>query len=181
MRNAKFREPRLPVARAGAGFASTVIGKRQETQRQVIVSLTPYNASMQLIDTHLHLDEEGVSPGPGRGRDPSSAAGVAAMISIGVTAATERAAVALAQSPCDGLRRRRHSGRNYVSQAAPGTWEIIPRAWPRSPKAGGDRRNGPGRYWDHAPFEMQVEFFGQTSGYWPGGLICRVVVHCREA
>jgi TatD DNase family protein len=133
---------------------------------------------MQFIDTHLHLDEEAFRPDRDEVVARASAAGVDTMITIGITAATSRAAVALAQAH-PAVSAAVAIQPNYVSQAAPGDWEII-EGLATQPKVVAIGETGLDRYWDHAPFEMQVEFFDKHLEL-ARRLNLPFIVHCREA
>ena len=133
---------------------------------------------MQLIDTHLHLDEEAFRPDRDEVVARAAAAGVETMISIGITVATSRAALELAQT-YPGVYAAVAIQPNYVSQAAPGDWEIIQELATR-PKVVAVGETGLDRYWDHAPFEMQVEFFDKHVEL-ARRLNLPFIVHCREA
>jgi TatD DNase family protein len=133
---------------------------------------------MPLIDTHLHLDEEAFRPDRDEVVARASAAGVDQMITIGITAATSRAAVALAQAHPTVFAAVAIQP-NYVSQAAPGDWEIIEEL-ATQPKIVAIGETGLDRYWDHAPFDMQVEFFDRHLEL-ARRLELPFIVHCREA
>jgi TatD DNase family protein len=134
--------------------------------------------AMQLVDTHLHLDEEAFRPDRDEVVARASAAGVTTMISIGITAATSRAAVALAQAHPEVYAAVAIQP-NYVSQAAPGDWEII-QELATLPKVVAIGETGLDRYWDHAPFDTQVEFFDKHLEL-ARQLSLPFIVHCREA
>ncbi|HET6329065.1 MAG TPA: TatD family hydrolase [Planctomycetaceae bacterium] len=133
---------------------------------------------MQLIDTHLHLDEEAFRPDRDEVVARAAAAGVGTMISIGITVATSRAAVALARTYPDVYAAVAIQP-NYVSQAAPGDWEIIQELATQS-KVVAVGETGLDRYWDHAPFDLQVEFFDKHLEL-AQRLNLPFIVHCREA
>jgi len=133
---------------------------------------------MKLIDTHAHLDEEAFRPDRDEVIARAGVAGLEAIVTIGTTAATSRAAVEIAQShslvyAAVGIQP------NYVSQALPGDWEIIEEL-ARRPKVVAIGETGLDRYWDHAPFDLQTEYFSRHIE-----LARRVglpfVVHCRDA
>jgi TatD DNase family protein len=134
--------------------------------------------AMQLIDTHLHLDEEAFRPDRDEVVARAVAAGVATMISIGITAATSRAAVSLAAT-YPTVYAAVAIQPNYVSQAAPGDWEIIEEL-STQPKVVAIGETGLDRYWDHAPFDVQVEFFDKHLEL-ARRLDLPFIVHCREA
>jgi TatD DNase family protein len=133
---------------------------------------------MQLIDTHLHLDEEAFRPDRDEVVARAAAAGVGPMISIGITVATSRAAVSLAQT-YPAVYAAVAIQPNYVSQAAPGDWEII-QELATQPKVVAVGETGLDRYWDHAPFDLQVEFFDKHLEL-ARRLNLPFIVHCREA
>jgi TatD DNase family protein len=133
---------------------------------------------MQLIDTHLHLDEEAFRPDRDEVLARAAAAGVNTLISIGITVVTSRAAIALAQE-YPAVYAAVAIQPNYVSQAAPGDWEII-QELATQPKVVAVGETGLDRYWDHAPFDLQVEFFDKHLEL-ARRLNLPFIVHCREA
>jgi TatD DNase family protein len=133
---------------------------------------------MPLIDTHLHLDEEAFRPDREEVIARALAAGVETMITIGISAPTSRAAVELAQTH-PPLFAAVAIQPNYVSQAAPGDWEVIEELATR-PKVVAVGETGLDRYWDHAPFDLQVEFFDKHLEL-ARRLNLPFIVHCREA
>ena len=133
---------------------------------------------MRLIDTHAHLDEESFDVDRAETIARAAEAGVVTVVTIGTTAPTSRRAVELAEAhrllvAAVGIQP------NYVSQAKPGDWETIEElaVHPRVVAIG---ETGLDRYWDHAPFDQQIEYFQRHIS-----LARRVqkpfVVHCREA
>jgi TatD DNase family protein len=133
---------------------------------------------MKLIDTHAHLDEEAFRPDRadviGRARET----GLEHVVTIGTTAASSRLAVEIAQAnplvyAAVGIQP------NYVSEAAPDDWDIIAELVTQ-PKVVAIGETGLDRYWDKAPFDLQVEYFARHMA------LARkhdlpFVVHCREA
>ena len=93
-----------------------------------------------VIDTHVHLDEEAFRPDRDDVVARAAAAGVANMITIGISATTGRAAVEIAQS-CPAVYAAVAIQPNYVSQAAPGDWDVI-RELATQPKAEEDELAG---------------------------------------
>ena len=100
------------------------------------------------------------------------------IVTIGTTAASSREAVEIAQAnplvhAAVGIQP------NYVSEAAPGDWEVIEEL-AAQPKVVAIGETGLDRYWDHAPFDLQAEYFAKHID-----LARRhnlpFVVHCREA
>lgn len=135
---------------------------------------------MQLIDTHCHLDEEAFDVDRPEVVTRALEAGVVRMLTIGTTAATSRQAVALAdQFPnvfaVVGIQP------NYAAQAAPGDWEtIVSLAGSEAHKVVGIGETGLDRYWDYAPFDIQVEYFRRHLDL-ARSYDLPFVVHCREA
>jgi TatD DNase family protein len=133
---------------------------------------------MNLIDTHVHLDEEAFRPDRDEVVARAATAGVVSMITIGISAATSRAAVELAQS-CPSVYAAVAIQPNYVSQAAPGDWDLI-QELATQPKVVAVGETGLDRYWDYAPFDLQVEFFDKHLEL-AKRLDLPFIVHCREA
>jgi TatD DNase family protein len=131
-----------------------------------------------MIDTHAHLDEEAFDVDRNDVVARAQSAGVAAIITIGTTAATSRRAVEIAaQFPtvfaAVGIQP------NYVSQALAEDWETIEQL-ARQPRVVAIGETGLDRYWDYAPFDVQVDYFQRHLGLArETGL--PFVVHCREA
>ncbi len=131
-----------------------------------------------LIDTHAHLDEQAFDVDRdeviARARD----AGVEQILTIGITAATSRAAVDLAETHEDvfavvGIQP------NYVSQMQPDDWAAI-EDLAVHPRVVGIGETGLDRYWDYAPIELQQEYFDHHLEL-SRRLGKPFVVHCREA
>jgi len=133
---------------------------------------------MQLIDTHAHLDEEAFDVDRVEVVDRALAEGLTAIVTIGTTADSSRRAVAIAQQfpavyAAVGIQP------NYVSQAHDSDWETIEEL-AGEPKVVAIGETGLDRYWDYAPFELQVDYFRRHIG------LARqrdlpFVVHCRDA
>lgn len=112
---------------------------------------------VQLVDTHCHLDDDQFD----RCRDEvvarAAAAGVFRLMTIGISVATSRSAVRLAAEH-DSVYAAVGIQPNYVAEAAPGDWdEIVALAGAPKVKALGE--TGLDRYWQHAPWELQQDFF----------------------
>ena len=134
--------------------------------------------SPRLIDTHAHLDEDAFTGDVADVIARAVDAGVETILTIGITAATSRSAVAIAQTYREvfavvGIQP------NYAAEVQPGDWETIEQL------AGEDRVVGIGetgldRYWDFAPIDAQVDYFRRHLD-----LSRRIgkpfVVHCRDA
>jgi TatD DNase family protein len=110
-----------------------------------------------LFDTHCHLDDdrfEGI-------RDEVIAravtAGVTQILTVGVTAATSRRSVELAGRYPE-LRAAVGIQPNYVAEVAADEWDqIVQLADQDGVVALGE--TGLDRYWDHAPFSLQQDYF----------------------
>jgi TatD DNase family protein len=112
---------------------------------------------MELIDTHAHLDQEDFDADRADVIARAHAAGVAAIIAIGTTTASSAAAVALAgQFP--GVFAAVGIQPNYCAQVEPGDWERIVEL-AKAPGVVAIGETGLDRYWDHAPFALQQEYF----------------------
>lgn len=134
--------------------------------------------TIELIDTHAHLDEEAFRNDSGEVIERALEAGVVAIITIGTTAQSSRLAAELAEKyepvyAAVGIQP------NYVAEARPGDWEVIEQLSHKA-KVVAIGETGLDRYWDHAPFELQEEYFTRHID------LARerdlpFVVHCREA
>lgn len=134
--------------------------------------------SVELIDTHCHLDADAFSQDRDGILERAAGAGVVRMLTIGIDAATSAAAVQLAEqhaavSAVVGIQP------NYVHEVKPDDWETVV-AMLDHPSVVGIGETGLDRYWDYAPLDTQVEYFhrhiqlSKKSGL-------PFVVHCREA
>jgi TatD DNase family protein len=139
---------------------------------------TANSTPFPLIDTHLHLDEEAFDADRDEVVGRALAAGIVRMVTIGTTAETSRRAVEIAgQYPAVfaavGIQP------NYAAQAKAGDWDVIERlaAEPRVVAIG---ETGLDRYWDYAPFDVQIDYFQRHLAL-AQRLGKPFVVHCREA
>lgn len=133
---------------------------------------------MELIDTHCHLDEDAYMYDRAEVVERAVESGVAAIVTIGTTAASSRLAVEIAQElprvyAVVGIQP------NYVAEAAAGDWGVIEEL-AGSPRVAGIGETGLDRYWDHAPLELQREFFDRHIEL-ARRLDLPFIVHCREA
>ena len=105
-------------------------------------------------------------------------AGLESIVTIGTTADSSREAVAIARDnptvyAAVGIQP------NYVSQAQPDDWQAIEEL-AAQPKVVAIGETGLDRYWDHAPFDLQTDYFVRHID-----LARRrnlpFVVHCRDA
>jgi TatD DNase family protein len=131
-----------------------------------------------LFDTHTHLDQPEFDADRDdvvrRARDE---AGVACILSVGITAESSRAACALA-ARYDGLYAAVGIQPNYAAQAAAGDWDRV-LALLGTPGVVALGETGLDRYWDYTPFEVQQDYFdrhlrlAQQTGL-------PVVIHTRD-
>jgi TatD DNase family protein len=133
---------------------------------------------MPLIDTHCHLDEARFDADRDEVVQRAIDAGLEAVLTIGITAETSRAAVELAER-YDVVHAVVGIQPNYVAEIKPGDWECI-QELAAAPKVVGIGETGLDRYWDYAPIELQAEYFTRHID------LARerdlpFVVHCREA
>ena len=133
---------------------------------------------MPLIDTHTHLQEDGFAGDLSETLARAADAGVTRMLVVGIDRATSEAAVALSEEHA-GLFAVVGVQPNYVHQTAPDDRDRV-RELARHPRAVAVGETGLDHYWDHAPHDLQEEWFR-----WHLELAREVgkpfVVHCREA
>ena len=131
-----------------------------------------------LIDTHAHLDEQAFDADRDEVLARAEQAGVEAILTIGITAETSRAAVALAEQ-YDEVFAVVGIQPNYASQIQPGDWETIVElaAHPQVVAVG---ETGLDRYWDYAPIDEQREWFDRHLDL-AREVDKPFVVHCRDA
>ncbi|MCP4192939.1 MAG: TatD family hydrolase [Planctomycetaceae bacterium] len=112
---------------------------------------------MHLFDTHSHLDDEQFVPNLDAVIQRATEVGVRHLVAVGTTAESSLQCVQLAaQHPtvhaAVGIQP------NYCSEAQPDDWQtIVELAQREGVVAIGE--TGLDRYWDHAPFELQQDYF----------------------
>lgn len=113
--------------------------------------------SLQLIDSHAHLDQDEFAADLTDVLQRAAAAGVTGIVSIGVTAASSAATVALAQmQPLVWAAVGIHP--NYSHEAQSGDWDAVT-ALARSPRVAALGETGLDRYRDYAPLDVQRDYF----------------------
>ena len=131
-----------------------------------------------LFDTHTHLQEDGFAGDLPKVLDDAAAAGVGGMLVVGIDRTTSEAAVGLAEQ-YEPLAAVVGVQPNYVHQAHPDDRAAVA-ALARHEQVVAVGETGLDHYWDHAPHDLQEEWFR-----WHLGLAREVgkpfVVHCREA
>lgn len=131
-----------------------------------------------LFDTHAHLDEDAFSQDVNEVIERAVASGVTAMLAVATTTESSRATIALAaRVPNVFASVGIHP--NYAAQAKPGDWEAIEEL-ASSPKVVAIGETGLDRYWDHTPFDVQLDYFRQQMDL-AKRLDLPFIVHCREA
>lgn len=131
-----------------------------------------------LIDTHAHLDEQSFHVDLAEVLARAKEAQVETIFSIGITAETSRAAVELAQQHSE-IKAVVGIQPNYVAEMKANDFKTI-EALAEQACVVGIGETGLDRYWDHAPLDLQREWFVKHIE-----LSQRIhkpfVVHCREA
>ncbi len=112
---------------------------------------------MRLIDTHAHLDQEEFDADREAVIARAHAAGVEAMVAIGVTGPSSEAVVALAAAH-PGIYAAVGIQPNYTAQVASDDWERV-LALVDQPKVVAIGETGLDRHWDYAPFDVQQDYF----------------------
>ena len=133
---------------------------------------------MHLVDTHAHLDEDAFSQDVDEVIARAISSGVIAMLAVATTLESSRATIALA-SRVPQVFAAVGIHPNYAVQAKPGDWEAVEEL-AASPKVVAIGETGLDRYWDHTPFDVQIDYFRRQIE-----LAKRrdlpFIVHCREA
>jgi len=134
--------------------------------------------TLDLIDTHAHLDEEAFAGDLKDVVSRASEAGVGTILTIGTTADSSRQAVAIADR-FESVRAVVGIQPNYVAEASPGDWDVIVELADHS-QVVGIGESGLDRYWDYAPIELQQDYFDRHIRL-SRDVNRPFVVHCREA
>jgi TatD DNase family protein len=114
---------------------------------------------MRFFDTHCHLDDEQFDDNRQAVIHRAEEAGVVGMVAIGTTAESS-------QKSCDLARRKRFVYAavgiqpNYCAEAKDGDWDGIV-ALTRNSNVVAIGETGLDRYWDHAPFDLQQDYFSR--------------------
>lgn len=112
---------------------------------------------MRLFDTHCHLDDEQFDADRDGVVQRATEAGVAGLLTVGVTAASSAACVALAAkyptvAAAVGIQP------NHCAEIAPPDWDRIA-TLAVEPAVVAIGETGLDRFWDFTPFEVQQEYF----------------------
>ena len=131
-----------------------------------------------MIDTHCHLDDEQFAADCAEVVARAAAAGVETMIAIGTTAADSASIVRIAETfPAVYAAAGIHP--NSCAEAAAGDWEAVV-ALLHHPRVVALGETGLDRYWDHAPIELQRDYFDRHLRMSQARDL-PVVIHCRDA
>jgi TatD DNase family protein len=131
-----------------------------------------------LIDSHAHLDDEKFRDDLPAVLDRAREAGVCRVVTIGVTASSSAACLALAQAhpllaTAVGIQP------NHVAQADASDWDAVVRL-AEGPAVVALGETGLDRYWDYTPFPQQEEYFDRHLALARQRNLA-VVIHCRDA
>ena len=131
-----------------------------------------------LFDTHAHLDEDAFRQDIDEVIARAVASGVTTMLAVATTVESSRATIALAaRVPNVFASVGIHP--NYAAQAKPGDWEAVEEL-AASPKVIAIGETGLDRYWDHTPFDVQIDYFRRQIELAKRRDV-PFIVHCREA
>jgi TatD DNase family protein len=131
-----------------------------------------------LFDTHTHLDQPEFDADRAAVIARARAAGVEAMLGVGIDAASSAAAVQLAAQET-GVWAAVGIQPNSCAQARPGDWDRIV-ALAAHPRVAAIGETGLDRYWDHTPIAVQRDFFARHLAL-AAERSLPVVIHCRDA
>ena len=133
---------------------------------------------MILFDTHAHLDEDAFRQDIDEVIARAVGSGVTTMLAVATTVESSRATIALAaRVPNVFASVGIHP--NYAAQAKPGDWEAVEEL-AASPKVIAIGETGLDRYWDHTPFDVQIDYFRRQIELAKRRNV-PFIVHCREA
>ena len=137
-----------------------------------------HSALMRFFDTHTHLDQPEFDDDREAVVRGSRQAGVEAIVCVGISAASSRAALSLAEEhpqiyAAVGIQP------NYCGEAVSGDWDRVV-AMADHPRVVAIGETGLDRYWDFTPIEVQQDYFARHIE------LARekelpLVIHCRDA
>jgi TatD DNase family protein len=132
---------------------------------------------MQFVDTHCHLDDnqfDDVRPAVVR---RAVEAGVAKMVAVGTTASASQKCTRLARQ-YDNVAAAVGIQPNYCAEVQPGDWDsIISLSAEQHVVALGE--TGLDRHWDHAPLDVQRDYFDRHLRLSQSGGL-PFIVHMRD-
>jgi TatD DNase family protein len=110
-----------------------------------------------LVDTHAHLDQDNFDADRDILIERARLAGVTSIVAVGVTAATSRAAIALA-ARYPGIVAAVGIQPNYCAEVADDEWDQIVEL-ASAPGVVAIGETGLDRYWKDVPFDLQQDYF----------------------
>jgi TatD DNase family protein len=136
------------------------------------------SATLRLIDTHSHLDDEKFRDDLPLVLERAAAAGLERVVTVATTAADSVRCVALAAQhtllvASVGLQP------NNLAESKPGDWDEVVRLV-TSEKVVAVGETGLDRYWDFTPFPQQEEYFARHQELARKQQL-PLIIHCREA
>jgi TatD DNase family protein len=131
-----------------------------------------------VIDTHAHLEDEQFANDLEAVLGRAAEAGLEAVICVGTTAQSSRAAVRLAER-YDRIYAAVGIHPNAAAAAQPGDWPEIEEL-AHHPRVMAIGETGLDRYRDYTPFDVQIEFF-QRHLQLGRQRNLPVIIHCRDA
>jgi TatD DNase family protein len=134
--------------------------------------------TVELIDTHAHLDDEQFRDDLPALLERAAAAGVRHIVTIATTAPSSAACVALA-ARYPPLWATVGIQPNHVAEAAPDAWDQVVQLVTR-PRVVALGETGLDRHWNYTPFPQQEEYFARHLELARQHRLA-VVIHCREA
>lgn len=131
-----------------------------------------------LIDTHAHLDAEQLACDLTEVIARAHSAGVAQIVSVGISAPSSRSTLAIARAyPNVFATVGIHP--NEAARAAATDWDDV-LALGNEDRVVGIGETGLDRHWDDTPFAMQEDYFARHLELARNRALA-IVIHCREA
>ena len=133
-----------------------------------------------LFDTHAHLFDDRFADDLPAVLARAAAAGVGAVLAVGIDTPTSRACVGLAAEFPGRLAAAAGIQPNHAAEAAPPDWDEVVRLAEAGPPVVALGETGLDRYWDRTPFPVQEDYFARHLDL-ARRLGRPVVIHCRDA
>jgi TatD DNase family protein len=132
---------------------------------------------MQFFDTHCHLDDDQFDDIRTAVVQRAAEVGVSSMVAVGTTVPTSQKCLRLAQQ-YDGISAAVGIQPNYCAEVEPTDWDsIVTLAAVQGVVALGE--TGLDRYWDHAPLDVQRDYFDRHLRLSQSGGL-PFIVHMRD-
>lgn len=110
-----------------------------------------------IVDTHAHLTDESLATDVEQFLLQAAQAGVGAVLSVGTTAETSCACIALAER-FPAVRAAVGIHPNYCCQATANDWQTVVNLC-QHPRVAALGETGLDRYWDDCPWPVQLDYF----------------------